>query len=519
MRSSTASRGAARLHRGPRSRQGLAAALGVALLLSAGCSPHDVRERPQPPLAMPASYGGEVAQAAQAKAPLPERWWTAFRDPALDRLIEATLAGNFDLQGAWARLAQANALADQAGAPRWPTLGLDASAGVTRRQIQFRDPASGNIRSRPVTAYGASGSLAASYEIDLWQKLASTARAAALEREAAADAVETLAMSLTAEVAEAFLDLVQVRARRALLERQLETNETFVELLKLRFGQGLSSSVEVNQQRQQALETRGQLGLTKSEEAVVAHRLAVLLGKPPGQIDTGASAALPEVPPLPATGVPSLLLKRRPDIRAARRRVEAADHRLAAAIADRYPTLSLTGSVSTQPGELNDWDLNPIWNLVAGLAAPILDGGRRAAEVERRRALMAELVASYGGTVLTALLEVENALAQEHQQQQYVAEVEQQLGVAMTTFEEARRRFSNGLSDFLTVLTALRSQHQVELNLLAAQRRLLSHRIQLCRALGGNWTKELKPPGEDQSAGIRERSEPRREAPRERSPS
>jgi NodT family efflux transporter outer membrane factor (OMF) lipoprotein len=292
---------------------------------------------------------------------------------------------------------------------------------------------------------------------------------------------------------EAWLDLVQVRARRELLARQLETNETFVDLLGVRFGQGMSSSVEVNQQRQQVLETRAELEQSISAEAVAAHRLAALLGKPPGSVDPGARDELPKVSPVPGAGVPSLLLKRRPDIRAAQRRVEAADYRIAVAIADRYPSLSLTGALSVEPSEQNDWDMNPIWALAGNLAMPILDGGRRAAEVERRRAMLAELVADYGGTVLTALVEVENALVQERQQQQSIAHIEQRLSIAAVTFEEARRRFGYGLSDFLTVLTALRSQHQVELNLLGARRQLLSHRIQLCRALGGSWMAELKP--------------------------
>ena len=454
------------------------------------CSPHDVTENPEAPVALPDSYGGETPATA-AQAPKPERWWTAFGHPDLDRLIERALAGNFDLHAAWARLWQSEALADQAGAPRWPQLEASLGGRVSRGRFFPGAPTR--------TDTFASGSLAASYEVDIWDKLGSTARAAALERDAAADAVQALAMTLTARVAETWFDLVRTRAQRALLEEQLATSTAFLDLLKARFSQGMATAVEVSQQEQLAIGTRSELVLTHSREAVLTHQLAVLVGEVPGRVQPGAGAQLPELPPLPATGVPSELLQRRPDLRAAQRRVEAADNRIAAAIADRYPSLRLTAQVSSEPGTPNDWLLDPIWSLAAGLTAPIFDGGRRAAEVERRRAMMAELVANYGQTVLTAMVEVQDALVQEQRQRERIVEITNQLQVADTTLDLVRARYGQGAADFLSVLTALTSQQQVQLNLLQARRELLSHRIQLCRALGDTWTTELKRPEDRKS--------------------
>ena len=469
------------------------------VLALAACSPHAVTTAPAAPVQLPATYGEETPAAGQAR---PERWWTQFGDAELDRLVDASLGSNFDLLAAWSRFAQAVAGADAAGAPRWPTLDASASAQIQNENSFRRDfipmgddgAAAMAFPEPPSTIRSARGSIGASYEVDLWNKLGSAAKAAALDRESAHDSVQTMAMSLAAEVTETWLDLVQVRARRALLEKQLEINETFVELLKVRLGQGLASAVEINQQRQLAIDNGAQLELTISNERMLQNRLALLTGKPPGRLQVGARAELPAVPTPPAVGVPSELLQRRPDVRAARRRVEAADYRVAVAVADRYPSLRLTADLTSSPSSLNDWLLDPIWTLAGSIALPIFDGGRRAAEVERNRAIVSEQVAAYGQALLSAMVEVSNALAQAQQQQKHIARIQEQLEVAQMTLEQAQARYGNGMSDFLTVLTALRSQQQVEMSLLAARRQLLSHRVQLFRALGGTWMAELEQP-------------------------
>ncbi|MDD9945285.1 MAG: efflux transporter outer membrane subunit [Myxococcales bacterium] len=474
------------------------ACMGAVGLVLVACSPHDVVQDPKPPIALPDSFGEENPQVAPAKASAAkgsDRWWAAFEDPGLTHLVDLAFEGSFDLQAAWARLSQAYANADIAGAPRFPTLGL--SAGAARNFTPARNPRS-LITGSHVNS--ASASLNAGYELDLWAKLGSGAKAAELDRVAAFDTVQAMAMTLSAEVAEAWYDLVASRARRKVLVSQLETNRTFVELLELRFAQGQASPVEVNQQRQQVLGNHAALEQQAAAEHVLLHRIALLLGRVPERLDVGHRDQLPGLPALPEAGVPSDLLKRRPDLRAAQRRVEAADHRIAVAVADRYPSISLSGAISSEPSDFNNMLLDPLWNLAANLALPIIDGGRRRAEVDRRRAMMAEAVADYGNAVLGALIEVENALVQERQQHATITHVEERLAVSTRTLEQARQRYGQGLSDFLTVLTALRSQQEVELSLLDARRQLLSHRIQLCRALGGTWSERLQAPPAQESS-------------------
>lgn len=460
-------------------------ALGTCLLLGA-CAVHSVREDPPPPIKLPGAYTADAAAPSQGGA-LPERWWSDFSDPELARLVDAAFAGNFDLQAAWARLSQAEAGVDIADSPFIPQVNADVGGSINRNvgpQTRFLGS----------TVRQGKASLSASYELDIWRRLSSGARAAELDRLAAFDAVQSLAMTLAAEVAEAWYDLVLTRGRRQVLEAQLQVNQTFVEVIEVRFSHGQANAVELNQQRQQVIANRAALERLVASERVLVNKLSVLVGRAPQQLPLAAAAELPSLPPLPATGLPSELLQRRPDLRAAQRKVEAADHRVAAAVADRYPRLSLSASIASQPSNFNQYILDPLWTLAANLALPLIDGGRRAAEVDRTRAVVAEAVAGYGKAVLGALVEVENALVQERQQLANIQQLQEQEQVSALTLEQARQRYGHGLSDFLTVLTALRSHQEIELGLLDAQRQLLSYRIQLCRALGGTWTQQLSPP-------------------------
>jgi NodT family efflux transporter outer membrane factor (OMF) lipoprotein len=343
-------------------------------------------------------------------------------------------------------------------------------------------------------------SIGAAYEVDLWRRMANAGDAAALDALAVRDDVESIAITLAAEVAEAWFDLIAQRAQHKLISGQIETNETYLELVRLRFEKGLASALDVFQQRQQLVSTRAQLKLIESVIELHQHRLAVLAGAPPQGFAATTGDTLPPPPAaVPGTGLPADLLERRPDVRAARRRVEAADYRVAAAVADRLPALRLRGSTSLQSSSLADFIASPLWSIIASVTAPLLDGGRRAAEVERNRAVVEERLMGYGQVMLQAMVEVESALMQERQQLAYITDLEEAVELADATLREAQARYRQGLIDYLPVLAALQGLQRAELSLLLARRQLLSYRIQLCRALGGGWTQELAAPEGEES--------------------
>ena len=317
--------------------------------------------------------------------------------------------------------------------------------------------------------------------------------------------LESIAMSIAAQVTEVWVSLIEQISKRTLLQSQLKTNETYLDLVELRFGRGLASSLDVYQQRQQLASLRSRMPLIEAQIRVLKHQINILLGKSPESVIGPISSLLPELWPQPATGIPADLITRRPDIQAAQMRVSSADERVGAAIADRFPALRLSAGTGYTAGSLSELFDNWIWNIAGSVSATIWDGHRKNREVKRTKGAVAEQVALYERAVLTALREVEDALIQEEKQRIYVEKLGLQGELARKTLTEARQRYTNGLSDYLPVLTALQTHQENESNLLTAQKQLLSYRIQLCRALGGTWTAEIKKaPIKDNTTGEKE---------------
>jgi NodT family efflux transporter outer membrane factor (OMF) lipoprotein len=444
---------------------------------------------------LPATYSNGAATNVVISV---DRWWLNFKDPDLDQLVQQALANNWTLQQAWARLEQAAAAARQAGAGRWPELTVEGSA--RRAQTLVSQPEPGTI-----TANQFALGLAASYELDLWGRVASLDRAARAEYRATRDDLETAAISLAAGVADAWFALKAQETSLSLLRDQIDVSADYVRLTELRFGKGQATALDVYQQRQQEASLRSLLPQAEASAAVLRHQLALLLGRFPRAELPEPSAQLPDLPPRPALGVPADLLVQRPDVRAALQRLEAADQRVAAAVANRLPTIRLSGGAGYQSTEASDLFDEWIWNLLGNAVGPVIDAGSRRAQADGTRAQARAQAASAAGTVLEAMKDVEDALVQEARQAETVAQQEAELHIAEQTLKQSLERYRKGLIEYLPVLTALNSKQALERELINGRRQLLSYRIQLYRALGGEWTLELtdpaprgeRPPGEN----------------------
>jgi outer membrane protein, multidrug efflux system len=480
-------------------------ALCAALALG-GCIPYGKADSPADPYEVPSSYAALEMDPSNSsrRTQVDQAWWVTFNDPELTQLEEHALAGNFSLSAAWARLEQAETVGRQIASARYPQIMPEGSAlyqrtaGFLRESIAFR-------ASVPVT-----------YEVDWFARYKGEAEAARFDARAARADVESAAMTVAANVAETWYDLVEARARREILEDQLELNGTFLELTQLRFRQGLTSALDVHQQRQQVATIRAQLDVIRAQERIVSNQLVALLGGLPAETGVPERAELPELPPLPDPGIPATLLESRPDIRAAMRRIQAADRRVASAVAAHLPSLVLSGAAGyawnrfqfvsgdglgppPPPGE--EEATGPVtvhgveYSAGANLVIPLFDGFLRKARIDENRARLREATASYAETLQQAMVEVENAVAQEQEQLKRIENLEEQVAAATDALEAARDRYQQGLVDFLNVLTALQGQRQAEVALLEARRQVLSARIQLHRALGGTWTQDLEPHG------------------------
>ena len=318
----------------------------LSLVLASACL-HDTTPNPVVAAPLPTAYSAGDAEPAPEREPSVERradagWWLQYDDVTLHALVDRALRNNYTLRQRFAAIQQAEALRRQASGLRWPTVNGLATLS----------------RSRSVGFFGANtsdrldASLPISYEVDLFARRAGDARAARDEVRASELDMEAAAISLSAEVAEAWYDVVDARAELVTLTQQRETNETYLELTQLRFQQGLASAVDVHQQRQQTAASRARLELTPGPLAVAGPPLALLLGEPPGSVDVASlgpeMVAMPELGATPDPGVPGTLVQNRPDVLAARRRVEAADRRIGGLVSARLPTLTVQFSPGWQ---------------------------------------------------------------------------------------------------------------------------------------------------------------------------
>lgn len=442
-----------------------ASILVVVVLCCSGCVP--VAERPLAPVNLPAQFSAKGSVASDLN------WWTAFGDPLLNSQTEAALSDNFSLRISWERVEEARAVAAKAGAWSLPSLGLEGAA------VASRNHSAQTARNSFLVG------LAASYELDLWGRLQSSQTAALLDTRASEADYHTAAISISAEIATAWYQLVEARQQMQLLNEQNKTNSKVLELISAKFRAGQTGVADVLQQRQLLESTEGDMATLRAQTGLVEQRLAILRGDMPGTTADTTGVQLPELPPLPDTGIPLDLLIKRPDIAGSYLRLRSADYRTAAAVADRLPRISLSADLATSGERASDLFNNWLSTLAANLFGPLIDGGQRQAEVSRTQAVARQKLLSYGQTILNAIGEVEAALVQEHEQLALLDSLRRQAQLAAETIEHVSNRYRQGAEEYQRVLLALLSEQGLQRKILTNKRLLIQNRISLYRALSG----------------------------------
>ncbi|MHC4204606.1 MAG: efflux transporter outer membrane subunit [Planctomycetota bacterium] len=421
------------------------------IVMSGGCS-HTVKN-PAMPAEIPKSF------STTGTEPLDSSFWQVFEDGKLDSLIGRALANNFNLETAWDRLAQAQAVAKKSEAALWPQAELDAGFRRSRQE------------SQGLTTYNSLYSLgvAAGYEVDLWSRLRSSQKAAWLDVQAQREAVNTAAITLTASITNTWYQLAEVKALIRIAAEQIQANRQVLEIVTVKFRKGSASAPDVLRQRQLVASTEALLIVAEEAEELLQYQLSVLIGNRPELIWQQTTIALPDLPPLPNLGVPAEVLWRRPDVRQDFRRLQAADQRLAAAVADQYPRISIAASAETSAVSAHDLFDDWLANLAANAVQPLFDADRRKAEVQRQQAVVTERVHIWGQTILDALLDIEAALTQERQQTQLIESLDLQLELARETYQRNRERYVKGQTNYIRVLESLQSLQTLERNVVTAQ--------------------------------------------------
>ncbi|NBC02688.1 MAG: efflux transporter outer membrane subunit [Bacteroidetes bacterium] len=444
--------------------------LGIVLFLFSGCKTQsDLTD----PVEIPGSFSESGVELVPAK------WWTSFDDNRLSTVIDSAMSSNFTLLTAWERLRAAEAVVDRESSLLFPTLEATGSARADRFSDSYRDTEQLQL------------GLSSSYEIDLWGRIGSTIDAEQFRAQATLYDYQTAALSLTAEITRTWYRLADAQNQLALVNEQINTNLTVLELLNNRFEIGQIQSVDVLRQQQLVEATREQRTYAEARVQTLEHQLAVLLGRTPQSGVDLRPEDLPQLAPLPSAGLPTDLVQKRPDVRSAYASLRAADNDLAAAISNQYPRFSISASASTaaeSAGALfEDWATSFAGNLLA----PIFYGGELRAEVDRNEALKNQRLYEYGQTILTAFREVEDALIQEKKQVESIESIERQLELASQSYRQLRIQYLNGSGNYLDVLTALDDIQQLRRDLLTAQLTLVEYRISLYRALAGSFETEM----------------------------
>jgi multidrug efflux system outer membrane protein len=457
--------------------------LFVALL--AGCTTLGP-DYERPGMALPAAYPDPGAAPAQAE-PLAPRWWQAFGDARLDELVAAARAANSDLRLAAARVQEAEGLAREAGAAYYPEVLAGASA-VRNRVSRETEPPGGAPLER--TQYQALAST--SFEIDFWGRYARTAEAARANLLGARFVHALVDITLTGAVAQTYFALRALDAQLTVFDEALRLRADSLAIARARLDAGLAAELDVYQAQAALADAQVQRREAARSRALLERQLATLTGRLdlslPAQLLGPDLFALP-VPPAPPAGLPSALLERRPDIRAAEQQLVAANALIGAARAALFPSISLTGALGGQSAELSDLLASGarIWSLGFGLTLPIFDGGRRSARVEQAQARREQALAAYQRAVESGFREVADALVSLEQAAASEAELRARRAAARGALELSTLRYESGYSPYLEVLDAQRTANDAELALVRNRLARLAFSVDLMKALGGGW--------------------------------
>jgi outer membrane protein, multidrug efflux system len=468
----------------------------VAALALAGCAAPAFK---QPDIAVPAVFkedqapvttaadGTRWTQARPADTAPRGTWWLAFHDPALDQLIGEATNANASLAVAVARVRQARAIAGIAEADRMPQVGLDA--GVRRqRQAPLELGLPDGTRVPPQTGY--SVKLAASYEVDLFGRVAASAGAARADAAQADANRAAVLLSLQADVAQAYFRLRATDAELLTLAETVRLREENVRVNERRFALGDIGEFDLARARTELSTARAEAIGLQRQRAALEHGLALLLGRPAANF-TAAQAPLPDTLALPSipAGLPSSLLQRRPDIVAAQRAMEAANARIGVARAAMFPALSLGAGAGGAAGTFADvftWT-NRSWMLGSLLSAPLVDGGRNRANVVRSEAALEEAVAAYRQGVLTAFADVEDNLAALRVLSGQAAALDDALVSARRAAALAQHLYDAGRTGYLDLIEAQRNLTGVERAAVQLRGYRAVATVALIRSLGGGW--------------------------------
>ncbi|EJN09983.1 efflux transporter outer membrane subunit [Herbaspirillum sp. YR522] len=472
----------------------------LASLVIGGCAVGPDYVAPTPALASRWAAHEATAGAVFSADAVDDAWWQRFGDPVLSALIERMIRDNLDLQMASSRLQQSLAASGATAAAGWPQLRAEGSALRARNSANGLLDPSGHAGQAPYNVW--QGAVQASWELDLWGRLAREREAAGARVEMAGESRHAALVSLSATLAQDYIRLRGAQHQLRLGQDDLALARQVLRLTRVRQAEGVATRFEVEQARAQVAEVEASLPALQQRACELANAIGLLLATPPQALSqmleavpAPAAVRIPDMQQPVAVGLPSQLAQRRPDIRRAQAALHAATAEIGVAEGDFYPRITLSGSVGAQAMQLSDlgsWSSRSV-AIGPGVSLPLFDGARLRAMLRLRNAQQVEAALQYRKTVLGAWHEVDDAM----NAWQAGAVVRDRLGEALAhsraAWDDAQQQYAQGTVDYLHVLT-------VEQGLLRHRRAFSDSQaasslalVDLYRALGGGWQQALPP--------------------------
>jgi NodT family efflux transporter outer membrane factor (OMF) lipoprotein len=438
--------------------------------------------------------------------PIDPNWWKLFKDPVLTALERRVASENLDVQIATIRIAESRAQLGVAGAAQFPT--LNANGSYTHQKASDV-----GVFSKSPNALGASGASGAttggirsthlnpfdvyqvgfdaSWELDLWGKVRRSVESATASVVASAEARRDALVSNLAEVARDYIQLRGVQSMLQIARDNLKTSQQSLQLTQQRAAGGVTTDLDVANAAAQVRTTAAQIPPLEQQQSELINAISLLLGQPPNalQAELIRTKPIPPVPPRVPVGLPSELARRRPDIRQAEAQLHAATANIGVAVANFYPSVTLSGSVGLQ--SLQPWQMFNIdarqYAVGPGITIPIFQGGQLKATLALNKAQQQEAAIAYQKTVLSAWHEVDNALTAYRTEQARRDQLVQAVAQNQRALSLAQSRYQEGVADFLQVLTAQQNLLSTQQQLALATTNVSANLVALYKALGGGW--------------------------------
>jgi len=446
-----------------------------------------------PDMPVPAGWAGPAPWPAVTPAEEDlTQWWTVFDDNILASLIQQAVESNLDLKFAEARIRQARAARGVAESFLAPT--LDATGSYLRSESSV-SPSTGTGRSNDstvrVTTNQYFAGFDAAWELDIFGGVRRGIEAADADLQATMEARRDVLVTLTAEVARNYIDLRAFQERISIARQNLEAQKHSAKLTRQRFEGGFASGLDVANAEAQAATTAAVIPLLEASARQTIYSLSVLLGREPAALvqELAPALAIPAAPPSAPVGVPSNLLRRRPDIRQAEAEIHAATARIGVAEADLFPRFFISGSVGLRSSELGSWLdwTSRLWSIGPSASWRVFDMGRVRSDIAQQEALQEQSLIAFQKTVLTALQEVEDALISLSKEQEHREALVDAVAFNRKAVDLSIKLYTEGQTDFLNVLQAQRSLFITEEALAQSTRTLSTNLVALYKALGGGW--------------------------------